>query len=55
MLQTIIRFPAVKAVTGLAKSTIYLRINEGLLPKPISLGRCLVGWPESEIVAVNAA
>jgi prophage regulatory protein len=55
VLQTIVRFPAVKAATGLAKSTIYLRINEGLLPKPINLGRRLVGWPESEIAAVNAA
>jgi prophage regulatory protein len=55
VLQTIIRFPTVKTATGLAKSTIYLRINERLLPKPINLGCCLVGWPESEIAAVNGA
>ena len=55
MPQRILRFPEVKAVSGLSRSTIYLRISEGLLPRPLLLGRRMVGWPEGEIAAVNAA
>ena len=49
MQNTILRLPAVKARTGLSRSTIYLRISEGTFPKPISLGARAVGWLESEI------
>ena len=45
----ILRLPAVKDRTGLSRSTIYLRISNGLFPKPIGLGGCAVGWVESEI------
>ena len=51
MTHTILRLPAVKARTGLSRSTIYLRIAEGSFPKPISLGDRAVGWIESEIHA----
>jgi len=47
----ILRLPAVKARTGLSRSTIYLRISEGGFPKPISLGGRAVGWVEAEINA----
>jgi len=47
----ILRLPAVKARTGLSRSTIYLRISEGSFPKPISLGGRAVGWVEAEINA----
>ena len=53
--QTILRLPAVKAESGYSRSTIYLRIAQGLWPKPISLGARAVGWPASEIVALNSA
>lgn len=49
MVTTILRLPAVKARTGLARSAIYLRISEGRFPSPISLGDRAVGWIESEI------
>ena len=49
MATTILRLPAVKATTGLSRSTIYLRISEGRFPKPISLGDRAVGWIEAEI------
>lgn len=49
MTHNILRLPAVKARTGLAGSTIYLRISEGSFPKPISLGSRAVGWIEAEI------
>ena len=55
MLQTIQRLPAVKHESGLARSTIYLRIAQGLWTKPISLGGRAVGWPASETIALNAA
>lgn len=49
MATAILRLPAVKARTGLSRSTIYLRISEGSFPKPISLGGRAVGWIEAEI------
>jgi prophage regulatory protein len=49
MTHTILRLPAVKARTGLSRSTIYLRIAEGSFPKPVSLGGRAVGWIEAEV------
>jgi len=49
MTTKILRLPEVKARTGLARSSIYLRISEGRFPRPISLGDRAVGWLESEI------
>ena len=51
----ILRLPQVVKATGLARSTIYLRIDQGLLTKPISLGGKSVGWPVDEITKINAA
>ena len=55
MPERILRFPEVKRLSGLSRSTIYLRIAEKLFPRPILLGPRMVGWPECEIAAVNAA
>ena len=55
MLQTILRLPSVKAESGYSRSTIYLRISQGLWPRPVSLGARAVGWPASEVAALNAA
>lgn len=55
MSQQILRLPAVKSESGLSRSTIYLRIAQGLWTKPISLGARAVGWPSSEVAAINAA
>ena len=44
-----LRLPAVKARTGLSRSTIYLRISEDRFPKPVSLGGRAVGWIEAEV------
>ena len=49
MTHHILRLPAVKARTGLSRSTLYLRISEGSFPAPISLGGRAVGWIEAEI------
>lgn len=55
MVNSILRLPAVKSETGSSRSTIYLRIKEGLWPKPVKLGPRSVGWPTSEVIAINAA
>ena len=49
MEQMILRLPNVKAITGLSRSTIYLRMSEGTFPKHISLGSRAVGWLKSEV------
>jgi prophage regulatory protein len=55
MANTILRLPIVKALTGLSRSTIYLRISEGRFPRPVSIGARAVGWPEHEVEALNSA
>jgi len=49
MTHTILRLPAVKAVTGLSRSTIYARISQGSFPTSVSLGGRAVGWLEAEV------
>jgi len=49
MTHNILRLPAVKARTGLSRSSIYLNIAKGSFPAPISLGERAVGWIEFEI------
>jgi prophage regulatory protein len=55
MVQRLLRLPSVKAETGASRSTIYLRIQQGLWPKPVKLGPRSVAWPASEVAALNAA
>ena len=51
MSKVILRLPAVKARTGLSRSTIYLRISQGDFPKPVHLGGRAVGWLEHEVTS----
>jgi len=55
MKRTILRIPAVKFESGLSRSTIYLRVSQGLWTRPVSLGARAVGWPSDEVDAINAA
>jgi prophage regulatory protein len=55
MTHTILRLPAIKTSTGLSRSTIYLRIAQGVFTKPVSLGGRAVGWPSNEVLALNVA
>jgi len=55
MKRTILRLPAVKSESGLSRSTIYLRVSQGLWTKPVSLGARAVGWPSDEVEAINGA
>jgi prophage regulatory protein len=52
---TILRRKQVEIETGYSRSTIYLRIAQGLWPKPVSLGPRAVGWPAVEVASVNQA
>lgn len=53
--QTIWRRHTVQAETGYSRSTIYLRISQGLFIRPVRLGARAVGFPASEVAALNAA
>jgi len=55
MKRTILRMPAVKSESGLSRSTIYLRVSQGLWTKPVSLGARAVGWPSDEVDILIAA
>lgn len=55
MRKTILRCPAVSAESGVPRSTLYLRIAQGLWIKPVRLGARSVGWPAEEVAALNAA
>ena len=52
---TILRRKTVQLRTGYSRSTIYLRITQGLWPKPVRLGARAVGWPANEVAAINEA
>ena len=52
---TILRRRQVEAETGYSRSTIYLRIAQGLFIKPVRLGARAVGFPAGEVAALNAA
>ncbi len=52
----ILRLKGVMSRTGHGShSTIYDRIKRGLFPRPVSIGSRAVGWPESEVEAINTA
>ena len=55
MSQKIQRLPAIITDSGLSRSTIYQRITQGLMTKPVSLGSRAVGWPSGDVAAINAA
>ena len=45
----ILRLTDVIAMTGLSRSSIYLRMVQGKFPKKINLGSRAVGWISSEV------
>lgn len=49
LVMRIIRLKEVIASTGLARSTIYKHIGQGVFPRPVPLVGHSVGWLESEI------
>jgi len=51
----ILRRKQLEERTGYSRSTVYARIQAGLLPSPISIGVRAVGWIGHEIDAVLSA
>ena len=51
----ILRRTQVEQETGLAKSTLYLRVEQGLFTEPVLIGPRAVGWPAGEVEALNRA
>jgi prophage regulatory protein len=53
---TILRMPAVKAETGhRSHASIYTAIKAGLFTTGVAIGQRSVGWPDTEVKAINAA
>lgn len=55
MSHKILRLPAIKDSSGVSRSTVYLRISQGLWTVPVHLGPRAVGWPDYECESLNAA
>lgn len=55
MTYTILRLPAVLNETGKSRSSHYLDVQLGLFTRPVQIGVRAVGWPSSEVSAINAA
>ena len=50
------RLETCKTATGYrSTASIYQLIKKGLWPKPVNINVRSVGWPDSEILAINAA
>lgn len=49
MSHRILRLPEVKRLTGLSRSSIYLRMANDEFPASISLGGRAVGWLEQDV------
>ena len=54
MIKKMYRLPEVMNMTGLSRSSIYLRVSTDEFPKPVKIGRRAVGWPEDSIIAWQA-
>ena len=50
-----LRLQKVADMMGMSRSTLYLRVRQGLMPPPVKLGERSAAWPEHEISAINAA
>jgi prophage regulatory protein len=55
MEQKILRLPELKSITGYARSTVYLYVENGLFPKPVKIGSRSVGWPSNEVLEIMKA
>ena len=53
---SILRMPAVKAETGhRSHASIYTAVKFGLFTRPVPIGQRSVGWPDTEVRAINRA
>ena len=49
--EKLLRLPEVVRQTGLRRAAIYARIQEGIFPSPVKIGKRAVAWPESKVQA----
>ena len=54
MIKKMYRLPEVMDMTGLSRSSIYLRVSTNEFPRPVKIGRRAIGWPEESIIAWQA-
>ena len=54
MIKKMYRLTEVMNMTGLSRSSIYLRVSTDEFPKPVKIGRRAIGWPEESIIAWQA-
>ena len=54
MIKKMYRLPEVMNMTGLSRSSIYLRVSTDEFPKPVKIGRRAIGCPEESIIAWQA-
>ena len=52
---TILRRPQVQAACGLSRSSIYAHVALGTFTRPVRIGLRSIGWPQSDIEALNQA
>ncbi len=55
MTNSIFRLPTVLHERGRSRSSHYLDIQQGLFTRPVQIGLRAVGWPSTEVEALNAA
>ncbi len=55
MVNTILRLPEVLRERGRSRSSHYKDIQLGLFTRQVSIGLRSVGWPSTEVEAINAA
>jgi len=55
MVSPILRLPAVLHIRGRSKSAHFLDIQQGLHTAPVRIGKRAKGYPEDEVLAINAA
>lgn len=52
----ILRMPEVKAECGhRSHASVYTAVRAGLFTVPVPIGQRAVGWPDTEVKAINAA
>ena len=54
MIKKMYLLPEVMDMTGLSRSSIYLRVSTDEFPKLVKIGRRAIGWPEDSIIAWQA-
>ena len=47
----LLRISDVQEMTGLSRASVYKKVAEGLLPRPVRLSARCVRWRESELLA----